>query len=1032
MKKRIISLCCVVALLLSMLGMVGAASTKTEEISIKMQTPAHWEMTVGDSRSVEVTFLPETLQQRGLVWESSAPEIASVDIWGRVTAKKAGTATIRASSKADDSKVTSALLTAVEEASGGAKIKEMHDFSKNAYSEQDVATLQKYVDRYSLAEASAEAAVPQAIKACIGEGNVFAAPAKPQKKTTTADGAIWTIEKYGVKRYDRTEALERNREQRFMAARYLPDDDTPITAIAADGAKGIWTISAAGVTHIRMEELSLQDKAIQMSDTTQELVARRGMVAQAGRSADGSWIPQETDNDGLWTSMYGGGEIFRYGALKEALAKDPNNTLLQQQVADAKAVATQSAEAVLLLGNISARTGTTEAYVRYLPPMENPLEAQQTSYSSKALLAGKDLNLNIPGYAPTYTRNSMDPAFLVPFDLADETVWADPREQTEADGYEYAKRTRLLEGFICRTYVLDGLASEDNVGDDGYYYHVEGDSATCITSKPPINGEERNGGTVDASGEIPARLLALIDTVDHPTENRKFNKNDIIYKGDTSSDEIIGHLFIYKVAYDILGPDDPELKQIIVDTVCNYAQHLLDNGYNMVDSTGQPTTWAKFDRAWLYSYQTFTDASMNCLITLNTFKLAAYMTGEKKWEDEYQMLATGKEFQYAELVSEYWARWENVVDLVLGNEGIPSFLISSSVKEYLIRNFLNYSNEEMIMLAYYLIFQMEDDAALVEKYRTGLDSWWISMKYSENPLWYYIYQLAYPEETKQDAYGNDLVETAAWSLSRHPIDTRKWKASNALRDDIGEYDLGAMIGVESRCGLGYNKKTSRVPSTDNGILAAICMVLGITKLDYAVAAPDERALHKYNASSYKLESDNDPNRMEGSTTYTLPYWMGRYHGMLQVEAAEPQPEPPTESPSTTACPPIVCPPIVLPTICPPKTTTTTTPTMTTTAEVNVDASTTAAPGAENGSTGEDVTTSDAAVPEPGHTLVPQDNVESLAPSGVEASEEDATQAAGVTVPGTGSRGIYAVFAVLLLSVLIAGCTLLGHRRKEME
>ena len=34
--------------------------------------------------------------------------------------------------------------------------------------------------------------------------------------------------------------------------------------------------------------------------------------------------------------------------------------------------------------------------------------------------------------------------------------------------------------------------------------------------------------------------------------------NQIVYKGDTSTDEMIGHLFLYKLAYDILGPRTPK------------------------------------------------------------------------------------------------------------------------------------------------------------------------------------------------------------------------------------------------------------------------------------------------------------------------------------------------------------------------------------------------------------------------------------------------------------------------------------------
>lgn len=50
-----------------------------------------------------------------------------------------------------------------------------------------------------------------------------------------------------------------------------------------------------------------------------------------------------------------------------------------------------------------------------------------------------------------------------------------------------------------------------------------------------------------------------------------------------------------------------------------------------------------------------------------------------------------------------------------------------------------------------------------------------------------------------------------------------------------------------------------------------------------VAPFDERGLHKYNGSTYGLE-DINPNQMEGSTTYTLPYWLGRYHGMITPDA----------------------------------------------------------------------------------------------------------------------------------------------------
>lgn len=38
----------------------------------------------------------------------------------------------------------------------------------------------------------------------------------------------------------------------------------------------------------------------------------------------------------------------------------------------------------------------------------------------------------------------------------------------------------------------------------------------------------------------------------------QYNESNLIYKGDTSTDEVAGHLFLYKIAYDILDENDIE------------------------------------------------------------------------------------------------------------------------------------------------------------------------------------------------------------------------------------------------------------------------------------------------------------------------------------------------------------------------------------------------------------------------------------------------------------------------------------------
>ena len=273
-----------------------------------------------------------------------------------------------------------------------------------------------------------------------------------------------------------------------------------------------------------------------------------------------------------------------------------------------------------------------------------------------------------------------------------------------------------------------------------------------------------------------------------------YDIEDVVYKGDTSSDEVIGHLFIYKLAYDILGDEDPELKELIVNTVEKFAQHLVDNGYSLCEATGQPTTWGKYNRTYLHNGQNLGGAPLQSAVLLSALKLASYMTGNQKWEDEYRMMALDPAYEYAKVMTQNWERYKMaIMEYAASVSTVIPFLLRPFMETKTIKSvyrmILNYSDEEMGMLAYYLLFQMEDDEELLKYYREGIEDWWYSISFSENPLWYYIYQLAYPGETKTDYYGNNILDTAAWSLSRHPIDTRKYLSTNDNRDDVREIDV---------------------------------------------------------------------------------------------------------------------------------------------------------------------------------------------------------------------------------------------------
>ncbi len=537
--KKFIAIIVTLSLLFGIMAPVNAFATDDTdgavELKLRLIVPEDWEMDIGDSRTVDWAI--QGTENQVLTWSAEPKEVAVVDQWGRVTALKEGEAVITAQNS--DGLTDSVTLSVVTESTKIEQSLAKVDYTLGAEEEGD--NLQKVVSRYELDDKN----VPAEIKISDNYENM--------QSVTTKDGATWVITDYGVLRTDENATNERDIEQRFMGDRYFYSADTGegnVLAILADGENGIWTAMAEGYTHIEMLKINGTDKAAQMSATTQEYVARRGMVSNAFL-VDGEWEPEESDNDGLWTSMYGAGELMRYAVLRD----DPNAT--PEEIEEARKTAVSATEAVLLLTYLSMRTGTTEAYVR--AQRSGTISDLETGkyYTDEAMLVGGDYSQNIPFESPatcftdmydTYMDSGKRTYLQLPLEnlkLCNMELWADPNE---TDG-DYATRTRNLEGFWARTYSF----KDENDDFNGYAYWIHnGDgTATGKSTKTYSDGsdfllhnENYRGLEIDASGEIPARLW-------NNCIGEEYTIDDIFYKGDTSSEEFIGHVFLYKLANDI-------------------------------------------------------------------------------------------------------------------------------------------------------------------------------------------------------------------------------------------------------------------------------------------------------------------------------------------------------------------------------------------------------------------------------------------------------------------------------------------------
>jgi len=218
----------------------------------------------------------------------------------------------------------------------------------------------------------------------------------------------------------------------------------------------------------------------------------------------------------------------------------------------------------------------------------------------------------------------------------------------------------------------------------------------------------------------------------------------IQWKGDTSSDELVGHFLILSVAYDLL--DDPALKPRLATAARRMMDYIISHGYNLVDVTGKPTTWGKWSPEY-FKGKGKSDSALNAAELLSFLKVTYHLTGDAKYAAEYKKVAV--DMKYAEQVARYLE----------------------------LRQEINYSDEELAMLSFYPLFRYEKDPELLVPRRKGLDQWWQNCQREKNLLWTYIYTVGRPD-AKVDLAG------ALDTLEHIPMDLIAWKVVNADRKDL--------------------------------------------------------------------------------------------------------------------------------------------------------------------------------------------------------------------------------------------------------
>lgn len=410
---------------------------------------------------------------------------------------------------------------------------------------------------------------------------------------------------------------------------------------------------------------------------------------------------------------------------------------------------------------------------------------------------------------------------------------------TRNEGYQVSRTLRkygdLDSGWLPNSD-NDGLFTGLYCASQCFRYKVTGDKRAKENAKKAVEAMIKLTEVTGKKG-FTARATRYSHEENFATGNREEwhfceNNPDCEWLGETSSDEMTGHYFAYGIYYDLVA--DAKEKKKIAQVVKTITDHIIDNNFHLTDVDGIPTTWANWepdllnnDDRWYYERGT------NSLEILSFLKTTYHVTGDERYNKVYDMLIT--KHHYAMNCMQY-----KVEDAHLAH-----------------------IDDQLDFVNIYPLIVYCDDNSHKEIFKMGLTHHYDYERIERSPFFNIVYGAL--TENYCD------IENAARSLSEMNLDLVRWPVYNSHRKDIVWDDeqeemgcppqLKVPVEYSARVLVHYDGNQFVCDSGAEEFIEINSKVINRTStLPGTSGANGRTAMQPY--------------------IYLLPYWMGRYYGLL--------------------------------------------------------------------------------------------------------------------------------------------------------
>lgn len=294
-----------------------------------------------------------------------------------------------------------------------------------------------------------------------------------------------------------------------------------------------------------------------------------------------------------------------------------------------------------------------------------------------------------------------------------------------------------------------------------------------------------------------------------------------VWQGDTSSDEVTGHIFAYTLYYKLVARTREEV-DLVSTLITDMMTYIVENDFYLIGPDGKPTTWGIWNPKYVNDNPDWFDQR-----GLNSVQIMTWLAAV-----EPIALWTGKPYKiFTDAIKTLKTVHQYDLNIINAKIAIPTDD--------------NYSDDELQHLPLYT-YITSGSSSLDDTFYVSCDRTFNIVKDVQSPLWNLIYLASLnsrprssttPEMSLYD-FSNGINTLVEW-----PMSWVDWPIDNTQRLDI----------IVSQ----YPNRRGRRDLTN-------------------LLPRDEIAFYRWNADPFEYHQGGNGLDLAEPTAFLLPYWLGRY------------------------------------------------------------------------------------------------------------------------------------------------------------